>query len=45
VLRETLTDSSLIVREAAEESLHALKQSTAPPIVLPPAPPWQESVS
>lgn len=44
VLRETLTDSSLVVREAAESSLHAQKQSTAPPIVLPPAPPWQESV-
>jgi HEAT repeat protein len=42
VLREALTDTSLIVREAAESSLLAQKQSTAPPIVLPPAPPWQE---
>ena len=42
VLREALTDTSLIVREAAEASLHALKQPTIPPMVLPPPPPWQQ---
>jgi HEAT repeat protein len=42
-LRESLADSSLTVREAAEASLKTLKQPTTPPIVLPPAPPWQES--
>ena len=44
-LREALSDSSLTVREAAEASLKALKQPTTPPIVLPPAPPWQESLT
>jgi HEAT repeat protein len=45
VLREALTDTSLTVREAAETSLEALKQPIAPPIVLPPAPPWQETLT
>ena len=40
-LREALTDTSLIVREAAEASLIALKQPIIA-TVLPPAPPWQE---
>jgi HEAT repeat protein len=44
-LREALNDSSLTVREAAEASLKTLKQPTTPPIVLPPAPPWQESLT
>jgi HEAT repeat protein len=44
VLREALTDTSLIVREAAEASLVAQKQPIVPN-VLPPAPPWQETVS
>jgi hypothetical protein len=44
-LREALSDSSLTVREAAEASLKTLKQPTTPPIVLPPAPPWQESLT
>jgi len=45
VLREALTDRSLIVREAAEASLKTLKQSVIPPNPLPPAPPWQQTVS
>jgi hypothetical protein len=45
VLREALADRSLIVREAAEASLSAQKQSIAAPNPLPPAPPWQQMVS
>jgi HEAT repeat protein len=43
-LREALTDTSLIVREAAEASLIAHKQPIVA-TVLPPAPPWQELTS
>ncbi len=41
VLREALTDRSLVVREAAESSLQELHQEIVAIVPLPPPPPWQ----
>ncbi|MDZ4818293.1 MAG: HEAT repeat domain-containing protein [Planctomycetota bacterium] len=42
LLREAMADRSLVVREAAEISLRAMKQPIIDAAPLPPPPPWQE---
>ncbi len=45
VLREALTDRSLVVREAAEASLQVLHQDIVAIVPLPPPPPWQQEAT